>query len=116
MQCIKYEEYSPIALAFATLSGAAVPIFNLAENIRSKNISPGGRPRLDDHRRRSWAGITAARNHGIGIENIVEDTNIIFTRTIILHLTVVRVEWPEARVVVVVMAKADGVADLVDEK
>ena len=71
---------------------------------------------MDDYRRRSWAGITAVRNHGIGIENIVEDTNIIFTRTIILHLTVVRAEWPEARVVVVVMAKADGVANLVDEK
>ena len=103
-------------MAFSTLSGAAVPVFNLAENIRSKNISPGGRPRLNDHRRRSWAGITAARNHGIGIENIVEDTNIIFTRTKIQHLTVVRAEWPEAGVVVVVMTKADGVADLVGEK
>ena len=71
---------------------------------------------MDDYRRRSWAGITAVRNHGIGIENIVEDTNIIFTRTIVQHLSVVGVEWPEAGVVVVVMAKADGVANLVDEK
>ena len=103
-------------MAFATLSGAAVPIFNLAENIRSKDISPSGRLRLDDHRRRSWAGIATARNHGIRIENIVEDANVIFTRTIVQHLSVVRVEWPEAGVVVVVMAKADGVANLVDEK
>lgn len=103
-------------MAFAALSGAAVPIFNLDENIRREDVSPSCRLRLDYYRRRSRAGITAAGNHGIGIENIVEDTNVVFTRTKVEHLSVVGIEWPEAGVVVVVMAKADGVADLNDSR
>lgn len=104
-------------MAFATLFGAAVPIFDLDESIRSEDVTDttSGRLTLDDYRRRSRASITAVRNYGIGIENIVEDTNVVFTRTIVQHLPITRVEWPEAGVVVVVMAKADGMADL-DER
>lgn len=76
-------------MAFAALSGPAVPILNLGENIRGEDVTPGGRLRLDDYGCRGRDGIAAARNHGIGIENIVEDTNVICTRTEVEHLSIV---------------------------
>ena len=104
-------------MAFATLFGAAVPTFNFDESFRSEDVADttGGRPRLDDYRRRRRASITAVRNYGIGIDFIIEDTNVVFPRTVVQHLPIARVVWPEAGVVVVVVAKADGMADL-DEK
>ena len=67
---------------------------------------------MDEYGSRSRTGITAACNHCIWVEDVVEDTDVVFSRTKVEYLVVVGVEWPKARVIVVVVTKANGMADL----
>jgi len=63
-------------------------------------------------RRWRWSSITASGNHCIRINNIIKDTNVVFSGAGVENLVIPLVEGPETRVVVVVVAQADGVADL----
>ena len=101
-----------VAHTFATLLGGAVAISDL-----DKSLTPGedifaGRLGLDEDWRWRWSSVTASGNHCIRINNIIKDTNVIFSRAEVENLVIPLVEGPETGVVVLVVAQAYGVADL----
>ena len=67
---------------------------------------------MDEDWRWRWSSVTASGNHCIGINNIIKNTNVIYSRAVVENLVIPLVEGPEAGVVVLVVAQADGVADL----